>query len=54
MEAHSIQCKTFADDVKKIYMYITVLNVNCTSKKAALNLISAWADDWQLPMSISK
>ena len=56
MEAHSIQCKIFADDVKKIYiyMYITVLNVNCTSKKAALNLISAWADDWQLPMSISK
>ena len=34
MEAHSIQCKIFADDVKKIYMYITVLNVNCTSKKS--------------------
>jgi len=43
MEAHSIQCKIFADDVK---IYITVLNVNCTSKlQAALNLISAWADD---------
>ena len=48
LEAHSIQCKIFADDVKK---YITVQNVNCTSKlQAALNLISAWADDWQLPI----
>ena len=32
-----------------------MLNANCTSKlQAALNLISAWADDWQLPISISK
>ena len=50
MEAHSIQCKIFADDVK---IYSTVLNVNCTSKlQAALNLISAWAGDRQLPISI--
>ena len=36
-------------------MLIIYYRVKCTSKlQAALNLISAWADDWPLPIPISK
>ena len=45
----------FSEEVtRKIYITLA-LNANCTSKlHAALSLITAWADDWQLPICISK
>ena len=46
LERHSIMIKLFADDVK-VYMEI----VNCDDAKKmqyALDLISKWAEEWQL------
>ena len=52
LERHGIVVKLFADDVK-VYMEI----VNCDDAKKmqfALDLISKWAEEWQLSVSVSK
>jgi len=52
LEEYGIKCKVFADGIK---VYISVQNVNCTVKlQNVLNLISDWATNWQLSISISK
>ena len=52
LENHGVKLKVFADDVK---VYLSV----CKSDHAvvlqtALNCIHVWANEWQLPISISK
>jgi len=52
LERHGIVVKLFADDVK-VYMEV----VNCDDAKkmqCALDLISKWAEEWQLSVSVSK
>ena len=46
LEAHNIKSKMFADDVK---VYMSVLNADdAATFHTALNIISDWAQDWQL------
>ena len=46
LEAHNIKFKMFADDVK---VYMSVLNADdAATFQTALNIISDWAQDWQL------
>ena len=52
LECHGIVVKLFADDVK---VYLEIVNSNDVDKpQCALDLITNWAEDWQLSISISK
>ena len=42
----------FADDVK-VYLQI-IKNDDCATLQKALDLISRWASDWQLQVSVEK
>jgi len=52
LERNGIQAKFFADDVK---VYLQISTVDDTIKvQTALDLISIWASEWQLQLTISK
>ena len=51
-ERNGVVVKLFADDVK---VYLEICNVNdATRLQNSLDLISQWADEWQLSVSIAK
>jgi len=52
LENHGVKLKVFADDVK---VYLSVCNSDrAVVLQTALNCIHVWANEWQLPISISK
>lgn len=52
LERYGIVIRLFADDVK---VYLEIVNSNDASKlQCALDLITWWADEWQLSVSVSK
>jgi len=52
LERNGIQAKLFAQDVK-VYLEISTAD-NTIKVQTALHLISIWASEWQLQLSISK
>jgi len=52
LEHHGITAKLFADDVK-VYMVIEN-DLDAVKLQAALDIISEWANDWQLSVSAAK
>jgi len=52
LERHGVTAKLFADDVK-VYIEIDELSDGVYLQKA-LDIIASWADEWQLPVSVSK
>jgi len=52
LELHNIKSKIFADDVK---VYLSIENDNCTVVlQNTLDLMSAYTQEWQLYISVSK
>jgi len=52
LNSFGVKVKLFADDVK---LYIKIVNGTDYDKlQATLLALCAWAEDWQLPISISK
>jgi len=52
LERHGVVVKLFADNVK---VYLEICNIDdATRLQNSLDLISQWADEWQLSVSISK
>ena len=51
-KVHGVVTKFFADDVK-VYLRI-VKSDNCVILQKALDVISCWASDWQLKVSVEK
>ena len=49
---HGVTAKLFADDVK-VYIEIDEPSDGVCLQKA-LDIIASWADEWQLPVSVSK
>ena len=52
LERHWVSAKLFADDVK-VYIDIDEPSDGVYLQKA-LDIIASWADEWQLPVSVSK
>jgi len=52
LDHHGITAKLFADDVK-VYMVIEN-DLDAVKLRAALDIISEWANDWQLSVSVAK
>jgi len=52
LERHGVTAKLFADDVK-VYIEIDEPSDGVCLQKA-LDIIASWADEWQLPVSVSK
>ena len=51
LEHHDVVVKLFADDVK---VYLEIRNVDDSTRlQNSLDLISQWADEWQLSVSIA-
>jgi len=52
LNSFGVKVKLFADDAK---LYLKIVNGTDYDKlQAALSALCAWAEDWQLPISISK
>ena len=52
LESHGITVKVFADDVK---MYLRILSdIDLQQLHSALDSIQAWADEWQLCLSVDR
>jgi len=52
LENYGISIKLFADDVK---LYLKIDNVNDAGRlQVALDLLSDWANEWQLSVSVSR
>ena len=52
LERHGVVVRLFADDVK---IYLEICNIDDATKlQKALDLISNWADEWQLHGSFHK
>jgi len=52
LEHHGLTTKLFADDVK---VYLEIKNADDAVKlQAAVDLMSCWASEWQLSVSVSK
>jgi len=52
LERNGILAKLFADDLK---VYLEITNVNdCSNLQKSLDVISMWAKDWQLELSVEK
>ena len=51
LESYGVVVKLFADDVK---VYLQIAGADVTKLQYALDLITQWADEWQLGLSIAK
>lgn len=52
LECHGVTAKLFADDVK-VYLIITTVD-DVAKLQGAINLITDWAREWQLQVSVNK